>query len=124
MFHVTFGVGRVQFPEVSQTLVLAPGRYELGNGLQGSIIGKRGLRWEVNCLYGKRVALGRSEPLLGQFAGWTENKFEFVVPETPDCAGQVLRLYHDARSPSEQLVRGEVWLGGLTLNFLNDPREF
>ena len=120
VFHVTFGVGRVQFPEISQTLVLAPGRYELGNGLQGSIIGKRGLHWEVNCLYGKRVVLGRSEPLLGQFAGWTENKFEFDVPETPDCAGQVLRLYHDARSPSEQLVRGEVWLGGLTLRFLSD----
>ena len=124
VFHVTFGIGRVQFPEISQTLVLAPGRYELASGLRGSVVGKRGLLWEIDCLYGKRAMLGRSEPMLGQFANWTESAFEFEVPDKPDCAGQVLRLYHDARSASEQLVRGEVWLGGLTLKSLANRAQF
>ena len=42
--HVSLGIGSVQFPEVSQIVLLASGKYRLGGKLRGSIIAKRDLR--------------------------------------------------------------------------------
>ena len=36
-------------------------------------------------------------------------------PESGDCVGQVLRLFHDSRSASEEFISGEVWFAGLHL---------
>lgn len=123
VFHVMFGGGRVEFPEISQTLVLAPGRYELKSQARGSVIGKRGLLWGIDCLYGKKAPIGRSEPLLGQITNWTDHAFQFVVPDTPDCAAQTLRFYHDSRFASEQLIDGEIWLAHLRLRRIDDSAQ-
>ncbi len=112
--HIVFGNGRVAFPVLSQVLVLPPGRYRLAGTLRGSIIGERGLRWRVACLSPGKV-LAETEMLLGQSQRWREFSLDIEVPESPGCRGQELRLFHDARSPSEELVSGEVWFDDLKL---------
>lgn len=118
VFHVSFGVGRVTFPQLSQTLVLPPGRYRLEGKLRGTIIGKRGLLWRIECLYRADPPLGETEQLLGQSQAWRLFGVEFEVPATPECAAQRLRLLHDARSASEELVSGEVWFDDLGIQRL------
>jgi hypothetical protein len=118
--HIAFGNGRVGFPVLSQVLVLPPGRYRLGGTLRGSIIGERGLRWRVACLSPPSKVLAETEMLLGQSQRWREFSLDVEVPESPSCRGQELRLYHDARTPSEELVSGEVWFDDLKLRRADD----
>jgi hypothetical protein len=42
------------------------------------------------------------------------------VPAGGDCVGQVVRLFHDSRSASEELISGEVWFEGLHLERSRD----
>lgn len=119
-FHVVFGSGRVRFPELSQALILPPGRYRLDGRLRGSIVGKRGLVWQVQCLYRRGAPLGQTEQLLGQALTWRIFSFDFEVPDTPECMAQRLRLFHDARSASEEIVSGEVWFDDLTLQRITE----
>lgn len=49
LLHVSFGSGRVRFPEVSQVLYLPAGLYRLQGKLRGRIVSKRGLRWQAIC---------------------------------------------------------------------------
>lgn len=114
-FHVTFGAGRVRFPDLSQTLALPPGRYRLEGRLKGTVIGKQGLVWQMQCYYRRSPALGQTQPLLGQTQSWRMFEFEFEVPNIPECLAQTLILFHDSRSASEELVSGEVWFDDLEL---------
>jgi hypothetical protein len=114
-FHVSFGIGRVQFPEVSQIVLLAPGKYRLEGKLRGSIVAKRGLRWQLRCASGARRSLGETEMLLGQSQEWRVFSLEVEIPQAEDCHGQTLRLFHDSRSASEEFISGEVWFTGLQL---------
>ena len=113
--HVRFGGGRAQFPEVSQVLRLAPGTYRLEGKFRGSITAKRGLRWQIRCLSGSHAVLGETDMIVGQAEEWRGFLVEAEVPETEDCRGQTLRLFHDSRTPSEQLISGEAWFSGLHL---------
>lgn len=119
--HIAFGTGRAQFPEVSQTVLLAPGKYRLEGKLRGSVIGKRGLRWQLRCASGSRRVLGETDMLLGESNGWRMFSFETEVPQTEDCRGLTLRLFHDSRSASEEVISGEVWFTGLHLERVADP---
>ena len=119
--HVSFGIGRVQFPEVSQIVFLAPGKYRLEGKLRGSIIAKRGLRWQILCTSGTRRSLGETDMLLGQSQQWRAFSLEVDVPEAEDCVGQTLHLFHDSRSASEEFISGEVWFTGLRLERVPDP---
>ena len=65
-FHIKFGDGRIQFPQISQVLFLPPGRYRLQGNLRGAISGKRGLRWQIFCASGLHKLLGETEMLLGE----------------------------------------------------------
>jgi len=114
--HVSFGMGRVQFPEVSQVILLAAGRYRLEGKLRGSIIAKRGLRWQIRCASGARRSLGETDMLLGQSQQWRVFSLEVEIPQAEDCHGQTLRLFHDSRSASEEFISGEVWFGSLRLS--------
>jgi hypothetical protein len=114
VLHISFGEGRIKFPEVRQVLYLAPGRYRLEGKLHGSISGKRGLRWRLRCLSGERV-LGETEMLLGRTEQWRVFSFEAEAPASKECLGQELRLIHDARSASEEFMTGEVWFNDLRL---------
>ena len=93
--HVSFGMGRVRFAEVSQVIFLSPGKYRLEGKLRGSIISKRGLRWQVSCMSGNRRSLAETDMLLGQSQQWRNFSLEVDVPKAEDCAGQLLRLFHD-----------------------------
>ncbi len=113
--HVSLGDGRIQFPEVSQVVLLGPGRYRLKGELKGEISGKRGLRWQIRCASGARRVLGETEMLLGQSQQWRIFSLEADVPQLEECRGQTLRLFHDSRSASEELLYGEVWFSDLHL---------
>ncbi len=113
--HVAFGSGRAQFPEVSQTVLLPSGKYRLKGKLRGSVQGKRGLRWQLRCASGSRKVLGETDMLMGQSYQWRIFSFEAEVPSAVDCRGQTLRLFHDSRSASEEVISGEVWFTGLHL---------
>ena len=113
--HVSLDNGRVQFPEVSQVILLGPGHYRLEGELKGEISGKRGLRWQIRCASGARRVLGETEMLLGQSQQWRIFSLEADVSQFEECRGQTLRLFHDSRSASEELLHGEVWFSNLHL---------
>ena len=94
--HFAFGYGRIQFPEVSQHVLLAPGNYRLEGKLRGSVVGKRGLRWRLRCAGGARQVLGETEMLLGESKEWRIFALQAQVPQVEDCRAQELRLFHDS----------------------------
>ena len=109
-----FGVGRVRFPEPSQVLLLAPGRYRLVGVFQGLLTAKRGLRWEFRCLEANNL-LSESEMIYGVIRGGRDFTLDVNVPDSEGCRAQRLRLYHHARSPSEELISGEILFRSLNL---------
>ncbi|MBI4723845.1 MAG: hypothetical protein HY765_02180, partial [Rhodomicrobium sp.] len=118
--HIGFGTGRVRFPEVSQVVLLAPGRYRLEGRLRGRIISKRGLRWQLRCATGSRKVLGETDMLMGQSQEWRIFVLDAEVPQNGKCVGQTLRLFHDSRSASEELISGDAWFAGLGLRRIPD----
>jgi len=96
-------------------LVLPPGRYRLAGKIRGTIQAKRGLRWQLTCSSAPQTVLGESDMLMGESEQWRLFTLEAKVPQDKNCAGQVLRLFHDSRSASEELITGEVWFGDLHL---------
>ncbi len=113
--HIRFFDGRVKFPEVTQTVLLAPGHYRLEGKLRGTIIGKRGLRWQIRCASSSRSSIAETDTLLGELQQWRIFSLEAEVPSLDECRGQTVRLFHDSRSASEELLSGEVWFTGLSL---------
>lgn len=109
---IQFGPGRVEFPGVSQTLILAPGAYALEGAFMGDIHGPRGVQWSVKCVDG--ALLGQSQMILGSFSSWRDFEFPLVVPQT-GCIAQVIELKLAARSPSEKLISGAVWFDDLSI---------
>lgn len=109
-----FGVGRVEFPGVTQHLMLGPGGYRLKGRHRGELMGARGLRWRVVCATGGRLPLGEGEMLLGAVPNWREFDVQFTVP-AEGCRAQIVRLDLDARSASEQLVTGRMSFDDLAI---------
>ncbi len=102
---IEFGHGRVEFPGVQQLTMLAPGTYEFRGKYKGEVLGKRGLVWRVACVDRPDSPIGESVMAIGVFPRWRDMEFSFTVPDS-DCRAQIVRLTHDARMPSEQLVSG------------------
>lgn len=113
--HFVFGYGRIQFPEVSQIVLLAPGRYRLEGKLRGSVVGKRGLRWRLRCAGGAGEVLGETDMLLGESMEWRIFSLQAQVPQAEDCRAQKLWLFHDSRSASEEFLSGEAWFASLQI---------
>ena len=88
--HITFSGGRIRFPEVSQVVLLPAGKFRLEGKLRGSIIAKRGLRWQLRCVSGSRV-LGETDMLIGLSKDWRTFTLDAEVPQAEDCRGQTLR---------------------------------
>ena len=115
----SFDGARVQFPELSQVLVLDPGRYRLSGEFKGAIAARRGLRWEIRCGQGK--VLARTEMLQGKPGqAWQAFALEVEIPDLDDCRSQQLRLFHDSRSASEQLASGQMAFRRLALDRRNE----
>ena len=109
---IEFGPGRVEFSGVTQSIILFPGAYSLKGSLMGEVAGPRGVQWSISYLDGATIA--QSQMILGSFPDWRAFEFSFVVPET-GCPAQSLQLKLAARSPSEQLVSGEIWFDALSI---------
>ena len=111
----SFDGARIQFPELSQVLVLGPGRYQLSGEFKGMINARRGLRWEFGCWQGKLLA--QTEMLHGRPGEvWQPFALEVEIPDLDDCRSQQLRLFHDQRSVSEQLASGQMSFRRLNLD--------
>lgn len=106
--YIEFGQGRVEFPGITQLVMLAPGTYRFKGKYRGELIGRRGLIWRVSCAGANKGPVGESAMLAGQAPVWRDIEFTFTVPET-SCRAQELRLDLDARMASEQLVSGSIW---------------
>jgi hypothetical protein len=103
----SFGAGRAKFPDTSQFLLLAPGQYQLDGSFRGQLTAKRGLRWEIRCI-GAKAPLAETDMLFGGPQSWQSFTLRIDIPESEECRAQTLRLYHHARSPSEELITGEI----------------
>lgn len=114
-----FGLGRVRFPEISQVVLLPAGRYRLEGAFQGAMAARRGLRWEVGCTgtrtAGTKTPLVETEMIYGHPRAWQSFTLDLQVPDRADCRAQRLRLFHHSRSPSEELISGEIMFRGLRL---------
>lgn len=115
-----FGQGRVDFPGVSQTIMLAPGAYRFKGSFKGEVVGRRGLQWSVSCM-GGGTAIGESQMILGSSPGWQDFEFAIAAPDS-GCRPQSVRLGLAARSASEQLVSGSIWFDELSIS--RQPADF
>lgn len=102
------GGGRIKFPQISQLTVLTVGRYRLSGEFRGVMTAKRGVRWQFHCVPNRRKVVGETELIRGNPRAWQSFSFDFFVPNTKDCRAQLLRLFLDARSASEELVSGNI----------------
>jgi hypothetical protein len=110
----SFGAGRVQFPELTQILVLPPGRYRLEGEYFGLIYAPKGVRWEIGCWRGGQLA--RTEIIRGDsHPSWRPFGLDIEVPDRDDCKAQQLRLFLDARLAAEQIVSGQIAFRQLSL---------
>ena len=119
---IEFGHGRVQFRDVTQMTMLAPGNYRLQGQLKGQIISRRGLIWRVKCVDGKRTLLGESPMFVGVARKWEAFEISFSVP-AKNCRAQKLSLHFDARSSSEQLVTGTAWYDDLKISRVSSAAQ-
>jgi hypothetical protein len=119
VLHVRLDAGRVRFPEVSQVVVLGPGRYRLEGKVKGKITGMRGVRWQLVCANRTRSLLAETNMLMGETRQWRTFSLDIDLSENAGCVGQKLRLMHDARFESEEFISGEVWFANLRLERVN-----
>jgi hypothetical protein len=112
----SFGGGRAKFPETSQIVLLGPGRYQLTGSFRGLITSPRGLRWELRCI-GAETPLAETDMIFSAPQDWQTFTLDIEVPSSDDddCPAQKLRLYHAARSASEELMTGEISFRGIRL---------
>ena len=113
LLRVVFGEGRAQFQGVSQATLLPPGRFKFRSVYKGRLAGRRGLEWRVRCAETEKI-VGRGAIPVGTAATWTKAGFAFEIP-AQDCRSQVVHLVIDARSTSELLVEGEIWIKHLAI---------
>lgn len=108
MLDLQFSGARVNFANVRQFLVLAPGRYRLEGRLRAEQLkSPRGLRWRIYCAEGTEATVAETALVTGTVP-WTGFATEFTVPDT-GCRGQWLRLELPARIASEHKIEGEIW---------------
>lgn len=117
---IEFGIGRVEFAGVSQTILLPAGSYRFQAAYRAQVAGRRGLVWQLACLNEARTQLGASPMILGTATQWSTIEFDFLVPEN-GCPAQLVRLHHDARTPSEQLVTGWSFHDDVKITRLDQP---
>jgi hypothetical protein len=112
--HLTFLGWQVGDHSVSQKLTLSPGNYQMSGRQMGKLVGPRGVRWQVSCLDNSASPPIASGPMLTGAMKWVPFEFTFKVPTTA-CPAQEVRLSLDARSASERVVSGHIWLDHLNI---------
>jgi hypothetical protein len=117
--HLSFLGGRVGDHKVSQKLTLSAGKYRMSGRQKGDFVGSRGVRWQVSCLDNPNsppIALG---PMLSGAMRWAPFEFLIDVP-AKGCPAQEVSLSLDARSASERVVSGHIWLDDLNIQPFSD----
>jgi hypothetical protein len=112
-----FGPGRVNYPDVTQMIMLAPGSYHFKGRYKAEIDRDRALEWRITC-GNSTMQIGEGPVVRGLQSEWTDFEFDFTVPET-DCSAQYVRLGSNARWESEQFSSGTVWFDDLEI--LREP---
>lgn len=88
---IEFNAANLAFRDVSQLMVLSPGRYVLrGRAQSNGLDTARGLQWVLTCAEGSPQVLA-SSPLLVGTQPWSDFSVAFEVPPSL-CGGQWLRL--------------------------------
>ncbi len=113
--YIELGPGRVEFPGLTQMILLSPGTYRLTGKIKGELTGRRGLQWRVICVGANIPAIGEGPMFVGMAPVWADFELRFTVPEQ-ECRAQQVRLDLAARSASEQLVSGSVWYDDLQVS--------
>ena len=104
--RVELNGGRIEFGDLTQYVVLSPGKYDFSTKVKANLNGVRGFRWRVKCQsQSKPLAVGPMS--FGRHANWETYTFRFEVPRT-GCPSQTVELFHDARSESEMLLSGAI----------------
>ena len=108
VLHLQFGPGRVDYRDVTQLIMLAPGQYQFHGKYKGDLVSERGLEWRVTCAGKDQNAIGQGVVSRGANSQWLDLEFSFTVPEA-DCPAQYVKLVFDARSASEKFISGSIW---------------
>lgn len=107
------GLNRINFKHLSQTLLLAPGSYELSfKSRLDALKNPKGLVWRVRCVSQADGLLAEGEPLVDR-KPWQVSSFAFKVPKS--CAVQSLRLEAVSQYPHEHVFSGQLWLDDVAL---------
>lgn len=109
-----FGPGRTSYRPVSQTAMLMPGDYVLSARIRGDVKSRRGFRWTVQCSGKTPTKLGESDEINGPNPDWKVVQVNFSVP-TEGCRAQQVKFILDARSTSETLVSGSLFLDDVSI---------
>jgi tetratricopeptide (TPR) repeat protein len=106
--HVQFSGARVDFANVSELMVLRPGRYNFSGKIRADELRtSRGLWWRIFCAEGPHQTIMHTD-LVSTSMPLTDFVVEFDVP-AERCKAQWLRLESPARIDSEKRIEGEVW---------------
>ena len=106
--HIRFGPGRVDYRDVTQLIMLAPGTYQFRGRYKGDLVSERGLEWRVICAAKDPNIIGQGVVSRSTTAQWQELEFPINVPEA-GCPAQYVKLVFDARSASERFISGNIW---------------
>jgi hypothetical protein len=106
--RVEFSGARINFDDVSQLMLLPPGRYRLAGRVKAdNLRTSRGLWWRILCVTGSKATLAHTDPLSGNVP-WRDFQADFEVP-AEGCKAQKLQLELPARIASEHEIEGQVW---------------
>ena len=110
---------KVNFRNLYQYLLLAPGRYRLtGYARADNLRLPGGLHWVLRCVdHGMLVT---SEPFLGNFR-WRSFKAEFMVPKQ-HCPAQELRLEMASGQQNNINVQGGLWFDEISVRRLDSTQ--
>ena len=112
--RVQFSGARVPGWNVSELLLLPPGRYRLSGRVKAQDLRAiRGLWWRLACTDKPQESLTQTE-LIAADRPWTGFAADFSVP-AQGCAAQWLRLEIPARVGSETQLEGQVWYRDLRI---------
>lgn len=107
--HMTFKGREVRFAHLYQRLFLTPGGHQFrGQFRADRLQGRGGLQWVVRCADDPSILLGEGNRMLGT-GEWQQILFEFTVPESRECSGQILRLESTGRTAYDHKLEGEIW---------------
>jgi hypothetical protein len=106
--HLQFGPGRVEYHDVTQLIMLAPGSYQFHGKYKGDLVSERGLEWRVICAAKDQNVIGQGVVSRSANSQWQDLQFSLTVPQA-DCPAQYVKLVFDARSASEKFISGNIW---------------